>query len=164
MKKVTRVRTLLLATAAIVLSQVGASAHLGGHSDPDDVGGKLDMRRVEISPSGRHLTVTVRTHDRFHRDDLEAQEQGFHVRLDSRRDRRWDFTLLMNTEHTVPECTLYARDGFTRYGNRGTKRPRSMSCSFPRADLNQTRHLRWKVRSYDFPNEDFAPNRGWYRH
>lgn len=162
MKKVTRVRTLLVATAAIVLSQVGASAHLGGHSDPDDVDGKLDMRRVELARSGRQLTVTVRTHDRFRREDL--YEQGFFFLLDSRRDKRWDFTLRINDHHGFPRCTLYGRDGYERYGNDAIKGPRSLSCSFPRADLNQTRHLRWRVRSYDWPNTDLAPNKGWYRH
>lgn len=88
------------------------------------------------------------------------------------------FTILAHSsppEHVPPDSTgqlddrlrvglLYDRDGKVSHADEATKKRRSMTCTLPRSDLKQTRHLRWRVRSYDFPNKDLAPSRGWYRH
>ncbi|MDQ3987322.1 MAG: hypothetical protein M3280_12600 [Actinomycetota bacterium] len=161
-----RTQMCMVAVTVIALGHP-ANAHFVKHRDPDDIEGKLDIRRSLIEPrlvgDVRTLDVTVRTHDRFHRGDLVTG--GFYVDFDSRGDGARDFTLQLGLwKDGSLYCSLADRRGFSRAGGDEEKGPRSYSCSFDRSELNATRSIRWRVRSGNGGTEDSAPQQGWYAH
>ena len=140
-----------------------AGAHLVGHGDPNDVRGPIDIRRASVDRDGRQITARIRTYERFTKRDLLGG--AFFVDFDSRRDGRRDFSLRMDFyEGAFAYCTLYDRQGFSRFGTYGEKGARSFSCIFPRGELQITDHIRWRSRSEGSYETDYAPGRGWYRH
>ena len=158
-------RTVLVAICAFgLLSASGPTgAHLLGHDDPNDVRGPIDIRRVSVERNDRQLTATIRTFERFTKRDLLGS--AFFIDFDSRGDNRLDFSLRMDYyEGAFPYCTLYDRQGFSRFGTYGEKGPRSFSCVFPGQELEPTDHIRWRSRSEGSYETDYAPGRGWYRH
>lgn len=152
----------MVALSALIAG-LPAAAHLVGHNDSKDVRGDLDIRRAEIARDGRQLDVKVATHERF--QDRDLAQGGFYVDFDSRGGPRTDFTLRMDLyEGSYPYCTLYDKDGFSRQGATPERRPRSMTCSITRSELEPERHIRWRVRSDSGIAIDRAPNSGWFSH
>ena len=149
--------------AGLLLAPGLAGAHLSRHGDPNDVRGPIDIRRAAIERDGRQLIATIRTYERFTKRDFLGS--AFFIDFDSRRDGRRDFSLRMDYyEGAFPYCTLYDRQGFSRFGTYGEKGPRSFSCTFPRGELEATDHIRWRSRSEGSYETDYAPAQGWYRH
>ena len=150
--------------AAVIAVPSNAYAHLLTHADPDDVSGRFDLRKVSLEREEAELTATVRTFERL-RDRHFLAGNAFFVKFDSRGSKRVDFTLRMDYyEGATPHCTLYDRNGFSRYETDGVKGRRSFSCSFPKAELNASRHIRWRVLAVYGGEKDRAPDRGWYAH
>lgn len=106
--------------------------------------------------------MTVRTHERFR--DRDLLEGGFFIHFDSRGASGVDFSLRMDLNEGRPWCTLYDREGFSRYETKGTRGRRSFSCVFARGELHPTRHIHWRVRTGSNETKDLAPDRGWFRH
>ena len=147
----------------LLLTPEVSGAHLLRHDDPNDVRGPIDIRRVSMDREGNQLTAAIRTFERFTKRDLLGG--AFFFDFDSRGDGRRDFSLRMDYyEGAFPYCTLYDRQGFSRFGTQAQKGPRSFVCSFPRGELEPSGHIRWRVRSEGSYATDHAPDRGWYRH
>jgi hypothetical protein len=161
-----RVLLIMLVIAGLILAE-SADAHLTSLEDPDDTAATLDIRTAsiggEMPGDVELLRVTVRTYERFGRNDLSSG--GFYVDFDSRAGEDADFTLNMGLwKDSSLHCFLSDRRGFSRAGGEAELGRRSYSCTFDRSVLNATRHLRWKVRSGSQGMTDSAPNRGWHRH
>lgn len=157
-----RMLVLCIVTA---LAAVGtaAQAHLLEHSDPDDTKGRLDLRRAAVARDGDEIDVKVRTYEKIR--DRDLLDGGFLVQFDSRGGRRADFSLRMDLyEGGRPWCTLYDRDGFSRYETEATRTRRSFACTFPKAELEASKHVRWRARTGEGAAREQAPDKGWYRH
>ncbi len=76
----------LLIGTAVILSSV-AVAHEGERRDGSDVGGPLDVQRVEIRHHDGRLFFQIDMHDRFFCRDLRNDSEWVWVDLDSRGDR-----------------------------------------------------------------------------
>jgi hypothetical protein len=151
---------LFVVGAALVAGAPTGHAHLSGKKDPDDVGGRLDVRRAAVERQAGEVTVDVKTYEKIRDRDLIGG--GFSVRFDSRGGRAVDFSLRMDLyEGGRPWCTFYDDEGFSRYETEATRRRRSFSCTVPSNELEATKHLRWRVGTVD---GDKAPEAGWYRH
>ena len=147
----------------LLMAPGSSSAHLLAHNDPDDVRGPMDLRRASLERADRQLVATVRTFERFTKEDMLGN--AFFFDFDTRGDNRRDFSLRMDYyEGGSPYCTLYDREGFSRFGTYGEKGRRSFACTFSRSELEATRHIRWRSRSEGSFGVYRAPNRGWYRH
>ena len=157
-----RVVIAAMAVGAIALTST-ASAHFQGHSDADDVNGRLDIRNSSITRDGGQLLVKIATHDRF--GERALRNGGFLVDFDSRGNGATDFSLRMDLyEGYYPYCTLYDSDGFSRQGSMPTVKGRSFACPITRSELEPTRHIRWRASSDGGFDTDVAPEQGWYRH
>lgn len=159
-----RMSIIATGVAASLLLTLPAGAHFLRHNDPDDVAGKLDIRTSSITRDRGLLTVKVTTYERF--TDTDLRSGGFFVYFDSRGGPGYDFALRMDLYDGVqPHCTLYDRDGFSRQEGDANRQRRSFTCVINRAELEATRHIRWRVRSDGGYGQDRAPAaRGWYRH
>lgn len=159
-----RYRTIVLCcVAAMAAMGTAAQAHLLEHSDPNDTSGRLDVRRSAVVRDGDELSAKVRTFERIR--DRDLLNGGFLVQFDSRGGRRADFSLRMDLyEGGRPWCTLFDRDGFSRYETEATRTRRSFTCTFPRAELEPSKHVRWRVRTGQGAGREQAPDKGWYRH
>lgn len=159
-----RHRMIVLCSVAVIAALgTPAQAHLLEHSDPDDTKGRLDVRRAAVTRDDDELVAKVRTYERIR--DRDLLNGGFLVQFDSRGGRRVDFSLRMDLyEGGRPWCTLYDRDGFSRYETEALRTRRSFSCTFPRAELEVKKHVRWRARTGQGDAREQAPDKGWYRH
>lgn len=145
------------------MAGTGASGHLLGHRDTDDLEGRLDVRRVVVTRDEEMLDVVVKTYERLRARDFQTGD-SFEVQFDSRRGPRRDFSLSLNYHHGPAYCELYDRRGFSVGSGSAERGRRSFSCRITRADLRPTEHVRWRVMAHSGQGVDTAPRRGWYAH
>ena len=156
--------SLIVTLAAFLALTTNGYADLLGHEDANDVTTPFDLKRASLNREAGNLTARVRTYDRLRARHF-LTSNAFFVKFDTRGDRRIDLTLRMDYyEGSYPFCTLYDRQGFVRYGTRGVKGRHSFTCEIPFAELEATRHLRWRVVAEHGGLRDRAPNRAWFRH
>jgi hypothetical protein len=149
-----------------------AGSHVLGHTDPDDVGGRLDMRTVEMDRNGSRLKLSVISYERFTNRDL--YRDGFYFRLDSRGDHRFDFRVWLGAYKNdgyaglqkghFPHCVVYDRSGEAIRFVEAEKSRRSLTCAFRERVLRSTKHVTWWVTSTTDGGMDRAPDLGRYRH
>jgi hypothetical protein len=138
-------------------------------TDPDDVSSSFDIRRVESSPYGPYVRLTIR----FYEDLAWRRNTGVHIYLDSRSGPTWDYLVTVGQENGGIRATLVPRSDLG-----DTTRlfklvwPRRIYTNFRRSLLRPTHAIRWKLRTLS-PDPgpglwliDWAPGpfSAWYPH
>lgn len=155
---------LLMTLAAVMALTVNGYAHVRAHTDADDTASRFDIRKVALDRDGQRFIATVRTHDRIRKRHFTPRN-AFFIELDTRGGPSADFVLRMDYyEGAYPHCALYDHVGYSRYETDAVKGGRSLSCTLPRTELEQTRHIRWRVVSEFEGRVDRSPNKGWFAH
>jgi hypothetical protein len=154
--------------AALALSASPAAA--ATRDDPDDVGGKLDLRQVTrtfsngpSAPPLVHLQAT--TYDGWSlRECAQVDACSIVVELDARRGPAADVAVFWDVdERRQPSCTVHnARTGRLLASGDASKFRRSAFCSFPKRVLEGDKPVRWRFHSLWGLIVDHAPDRGWF--
>jgi hypothetical protein len=148
-------------TALVLAMAAGiASARtLTVRSDPNDIAGRPDIRKVATDVSPRGVYLGLRAFERVRTRD------EFAVFLDTRGDL--DFERVVDV--LAGRCVVWEIDegslGGT-VGDRPSRRPgvRQRACLLPRGWFDITKPVRFAVINAEvgYPNTDRAPNRGRY--
>lgn len=145
-----------------------AQGHQLDHRDPDDVRGRLDIRRVEWFNGSGRVMVTIRTYERFRSSDLQTFSGHARINFDTNGGPRLDrYAKFGYNDAEGVWCALYTRRSRTAADGIATRGLRSLICSFPRRALAIERHLRWRVSTSNggFETFDEAPAGGrWFPH
>jgi hypothetical protein len=165
----------VICVVAALLVLAGPDALAATRDDPDDVGGKLDLRQVtrtySNTPSRQpmvHLQVT--TYDGWTlRRCFRAEGCTIVWYFDSKQgggiDRAayWVVGRDRNTGRFEPHCWVfnYRTSDRVAVGN-ASKFRHSAFCSFEKAVLDAERLVRWRVVTSYEVHTDRAPDIGWY--
>ena len=158
-------------TVAVVVSLLIATPALAAtRDDPDDVDGRLDLRRVTrtfsngaTAPPLVHFQAT--TYGRWTlRQCQRVDSCSFVFLVDSRRGPDADVLAFWDVDrHRRPSCNAYnARTGRFLAAGEATKFRRSAFCSFPAVVLRRDKPVRWRVQSLWGLIVDAAPDHGWF--
>jgi hypothetical protein len=149
---------------------IAAPATAATRDDPDDVAGRLDLRRVTrtfsngpSAPPLVHFQATT-----YGEWTLRACQRvdscSFVFGLDSRRGPSEDVLAFWDVDrHRRPSCNAYnARTGGFLAAGDAAKFRRSAFCSFPTLVLRRDKPVRWRVQSLWGLIVDDAPDQGWF--
>lgn len=156
----------------LVLIAGSAQGHQLDHRDPNDVRGRLDIRRVEwfdsMSGGVRRVMISIRTYERFRNSDLQTFNGHARIDFDTNGGPRMDRYIRFgyNPDQGL-WCEVYTRR--SRFAGEGiaTRDARTLICGFQRRDLAIERHLRWRVSTSNGRLDTFdeAPAGGsWFPH
>lgn len=173
MASVSAMRKVVGAWLILALIAVPAQGHQLDHRDPDDVRGRLDIRRVDwfdsMSGGERRVMITIRTFERYKNSDLQTFNGHARIDFDTRGGPRMDRYIRFgyNTDQGI-WCEVYtSRDRFAGEGI-ATRDARTLICAFDRRALAIERHLRWRVSTSNgdlLRTFDEAPAGGrWFAH
>lgn len=154
--------------AVVVLTLTGTSqAHMIEKPDPDDTRGRLDMRSVDVDPSGNKLFVVFEFYERWRNGDIGPFNGLISMDFDSFDGPRADrFVRFRYSDASGLWCEVVkSRGGEVMGEGIATRDPKHAVCSFPRGwlDADQT-HIRWKAFTYLRSRSDEAPDKGWFIH
>ena len=136
--------------------------------DPDDVSSTFDIRRVESSPYGPYVRLTVR----FYEELAWGRRTALWIYFDSRSGPSPDYLITVGQEDGKIRATLMPWSGTDTTRLFKLAWPQRVYTNFRRSLLRPTRARRWKVRSL-FPDpgpgvfmSDWAPGpfSAWYPH
>jgi len=170
----------LIGIIVAVLAVTISTALAATRNDPDDVGGRLDLKQVTrtysngpSTPPIVHLQAT--TFDGWTLEKCWRRDCVLVFYFDSRQAGGTDRVAYWTVERRGPgrfeplcDVFSYRRDGRTERLAVGdaAKFRRSAFCSFRKAVLDAERRVRWRVlsvwRAGDGLIEDRAPDSGWY--
>jgi hypothetical protein len=164
----------IVGVAVAVLALVAQPAAAATHDDPDDVGGRLDLRQVTRTFSNRpespplvHLQSTM--YDRWTKNQCwHAEGCTPYWVFDSRQGGGTDVLVVWNIERRsgrrlVPVCEAYNyRTGRRLDGGDADKFRRSAFCTFRKSVLRADKRVRWRALTSWELFTDRAPDSGWY--
>jgi hypothetical protein len=155
---------ILLATAPLAPPAAAAT-----HDDPDDVVGRLDLRRVTrtftngpAAPPFVHMQAE--TYDRWTlRQCRRADACSFTFAFDTRRGPGTDVIAAWDADPSGPSCAVFGTRTGRKLGEGDAAKFRhSAFCSFHKALLGAEGRVRWRVRSLWGVVDDAAPDAGWF--
>lgn len=157
---------------ALLAGAAPAKAHVTDHSDPDDVRGKLDVRKASLEHDGFDYVVSITTYKGWGRKALKGISGGMNIYLDTAGDDRLNYYAVIYTKKNKKmACDLYNRKGDLKAEADASKRGSSTAvCELPAGRIKRdSKTVKWAVQtswrlSQDNYTYDYVPNEGYFKH
>jgi hypothetical protein len=167
MKRITLATLMLLLLAA----SAPAYAHVQKVRDPDDVNGRLDIKKISLEHDFDYV-FTIKMQSGWGPKAIKAGRGGINVYVDSAGDERFNYLLVIAKDKKKNiSCLVYNRKGDLKSKADAKKTSgTTVNCEVrPGTFRRDRKNFKWAVQtswrlSKDSYTFDYAPNEGFVRH